>query len=98
MFNILLVKYANIDINVDNTKEKLLAKIKENHIEVESDVPLENLGFGNLVDVLYKKVARPHMLGPVYLTEHPTSLSPLNTASPMFSIPFGLIIGASSAL
>ena len=30
-----------------------------------------------MVDVLYKKVARPFMIEPVYLTEHPTSLSPL---------------------
>ena len=97
-FRDLLVKYANIDINVDNTKEKLLAKIKENHIEVESDVPLENLGFGNLVDVLYKKVARPHMLGPVYLTEHPTSLSPLarsNDDRPEISDRFQLVINGA---
>ena len=97
-FRDLLVKYANIDINIDNTKEKLLAKIKENHIEVESDVPLENLGFGNLVDVLYKKVARPHMLGPVYLTEHPTSLSPLarsNDDRPEISDRFQLVINGA---
>lgn len=76
-FRELLIKYANIDINEYNTKEKLLNKILEDKIELESETPLENLGFGNLVDVLYKKVARPHMIGPVYLTEHPSSLSPL---------------------
>lgn len=76
-FRELLIKYADIDIDVYDTKEKLLNVILEKKIEVESETPLENLGFGNLVDVLYKKVARPHMVGPVYLTEHPTSLSPL---------------------
>lgn len=76
-FRELLIKYANIDINEYNTKEKLLSKIIEDKIELDSDTPLENLGFGNLVDVLYKKVARPFMMGPVYLTEHPSSLSPL---------------------
>ena len=76
-FRELLIKYANIDIREYNTKEKLLAKILEDKIELESETPIENLGFGNLVDVLYKKVARPHMLGPVYLTEHPSELSPL---------------------
>ena len=70
-FRELLIKYANIDINEYNTKEKLLAKIKEDKIELESETPIENLGFGNLVDVLYKKVARPYMVEPVYLTEHP---------------------------
>ncbi len=76
-FRELLIKYANIDIKEYNTKEKLLAKIMEDKIELESETPIENLGFGNLVDVLYKKVARPHMIGPVYLTEHPSELSPL---------------------
>ena len=76
-FREVLIKYANIDIKEYDTKEKLLAKIKEDKIELESETPIENLGFGNLVDVLYKKVARPHMVGPVYLTEHPSELSPL---------------------
>lgn len=97
-FRELILKYSNIDINIDNTKEKLLAKIKENHIEVDSDVPLDDLGFGNLVDVLYKKVARPHMIGPVYLTEHPTSLSPLarsNDYRPEISDRFQLVINGA---
>lgn len=76
-FRDLILKYANIDINVYDTKEKLLGKIKEDKIEIESDTPIENLGYGNLVDYLYKKVARPFIIEPIYLTEHPTSLSPL---------------------
>lgn len=97
-FRELLIKYANIDIEIYNTKEKLLAKILEEKIEVESETPLENLGFGNLVDVLYKKVARPHMLGPIYLTEHPTSLSPLarsNDDRPEVSDRFQLVINGA---
>lgn len=97
-FRELLIKYADIDIEVYNTKEKLLNKIIENKIEVDSETPLENLGFGNLVDVLYKKVARPHMLGPVYLTEHPTSLSPLarsNDDRPEISDRFQLVINGA---
>ncbi len=80
-FRDLIMKYSNIDINEYNTKEKLLSKIKEDKIELDSETPIENLGYGNLVDYLYKKVARPHMLGPVYLTEHPMSLSPLARAN-----------------
>ncbi len=76
-FRELLLKHSNIDINIYNTKEKLLSKIKEDKIELESETPIEDLGYGNLVDVLYKKVARPSMIGPVYLTEHPVELSPL---------------------
>lgn len=76
-FREILLQYANIDIREYDTKEKLLEKIRLEHIELESETPIENLGFGNLVDVLYKKVARPFMIGPVYLTEHPIDLSPL---------------------
>ena len=76
-FRELIIKYANIDIKEYDTKEKLLAKIKEDKIELDSETPIENLGYGNLVDYLYKKVARPNILGPVYLTGHPLELSPL---------------------
>ena len=54
---------------------------KNKKIDIDSEVPLENLGFGNLVDQLYKKVARPHLVNPVFLTEHPISLSPLARAN-----------------
>ncbi len=80
-FRDIILKYSNIDIKKYDTKEKLLNKIKEENIELDSETPIENLGYGNLIDYLYKKVARPHMIGPVYLTEHPTSLSPLARAN-----------------
>ena len=80
-FRDLVMQYSNIDINIYDTKEKLLAKIKEDNIELDSDTPIENLGYGNLIDYLYKKVARPHIVGPIYLTEHPISLSPLARAN-----------------
>lgn len=80
-FREIILKYSNIDIEEYNTKEKLLNKIKDDNIELESETPIENLGYGNLVDYLYKKVARPHMIGPVYLTQHPMSLSPLARAN-----------------
>lgn len=97
-FRELIIKHANIDINEYNTKEKLLQKILDEKIELDSETPIENLGFGNLVDYLYKKVARPHMLGPVYLTEHPTSLSPLARANddrPEITDRFQLVINGA---
>ena len=97
-FRELIIKYANIDINEYNTKEKLLQKIIDEKIELESETPIENLGFGNLVDYLYKKVARPHMSGPVYLTEHPISLSPLARANddrPSITDRFQLVINGA---
>jgi len=97
-FREVILKYSNIDINEFNTKEKLLNKIKSEGIIIESETPIENLGFGNLIDYLYKKVARPHMVGPVYLTEHPTSLSPLARANddrPEITDRFQLVINGA---
>jgi len=80
-FRDLILKYATIDINEANTKELLLAEIRKFHIDIDSETPLEDLGYGNLVDQLYKKVARPHLVNPVFLVEHPISLSPLARAN-----------------
>ena len=80
-FRDLILKYCPIDIDKYNTKNLLLNKIKEEKIDIDSETPLENLGYGNLVDQLYKKVARPHVIGPIFLTEHPIDLSPLARAN-----------------
>ena len=80
-FRDVLLKYADIDILEFNDKEKLLNEIKRRKIELDTDADLNTIGFGNLVDVLYKKVARPHMIEPVFLTEHPIALSPLARAN-----------------
>ena len=77
----LILKYCPIDINEADTKEKLLARIREEKLEIDSETPLEDLGYGNLVDQLYKKVARVHVVKPLFLTEHPISLSPLARAN-----------------
>ncbi len=97
-FRDLILQYANIDIHVYNTKEKLLEQIRALNIEIDSEVPLENLGYGNLVDQLYKKVARPHLVNPVFLVEHPISLSPLaraNDDDPEITDRFQLVINGA---
>ena len=80
-FRDLILEYSPIDINIYNDKESLLKAIKDNNIEIDSEVALENLGYGNLVDQLYKKVARPNIVDPIFLTEHPIELSPLARAN-----------------
>ena len=77
----LILRYCPIDIYKYDTKETLLNKIKEEKLDIDSDTPLEDMGYGNLVDQLYKKVARCHVVKPVFLTEHPISLSPLARAN-----------------
>ncbi len=80
-FRDLILKYADIDIKKVNTRESLLKAIKDKDIKFETEDDIENLGFGNLVDALYKKVARPHLIEPTFLVEHPIELSPLARAN-----------------
>ncbi len=97
-FRELIIKYINIDINEYNTKEKLLNVIIERHIELESETDIGLLGFGNLVDLLYKKVARPMMVEPVFLVDHPIELSPLaraNDDNPGITDRFQLVINGA---
>ena len=80
-FRDLIMKYADIDIKKFDTKETLLAEIKNKKIDLQTEDDIENLGYGNLVDALYKKVARPYLIEPTFLVEHPISLSPLARAN-----------------
>jgi len=100
-FRDLILRYVDIDIDVYNTKETLLAKIKEEKLVIESETPLENLGYGNLVDQLYKKVARPHIVNPIFLIKHPIELSPLaraNDQNPKVTDRFQLVINGAEII
>jgi lysyl-tRNA synthetase class 2 len=79
-FRDLLLKDAGIDIEKHTTASSLLTAIRDQRIELEEDHP-EKLGRGNLIDLLYKRVSRPKMLGPTFLIEHPIDLSPLARAN-----------------
>ena len=80
-FRDVLLKYVDIDILEFNDKEKLLNEIKRRGITLDTDADLDTIGYGNLIEVLYKEVARPYMIEPVFLTEHPIALSPLARAN-----------------
>lgn len=80
-FRDLIQKYVDIDIDVYNTKEALLKIMAEKKISLETDEDIKTIGFGKLVDLLYKKVARPFMIEPVFLVDHPIELSPLARAN-----------------
>ena len=59
------------------------------------------MGYGNLVDQLYKKVARPHIINPIFLTEHPIDLSPLaraNDDNPNITDRFQLVINGAEII
>lgn len=71
----LIEKACGIDIAKIDTAEELIKEIKNKKIKL--DASLGKMGRGNIIDVLYKKVARPKIKGPLFLINHPIDLSPL---------------------
>lgn len=69
----LIKKYANIDIEEFPDQQSLFTKIKDLHIEGID----KNTGYGKMVDEIYKTYARPKIINPVFMTDHPVELSPL---------------------
>jgi lysyl-tRNA synthetase, class II len=65
-----VLEYSGIDINVANTEELLIAQIKEKHPKVDLTGVV---GFGAAMDTVYKATARPHLKGPMFLTDRPTA-------------------------
>lgn len=100
-FRELLIKDCGIDINQFETAESLLAEIKRNKIELNTSDDLAAMGKGNLIDLLYKKVSRPQIIQPTFLTEHPIELSPLaraNDQDPQITDRFQLIINGAEII
>ena len=70
----LVKEYSGIDLNEKSDLESLQAAIREKHL----DIPLDKyISYGALVDALYKKCCRPHLVQPCFLTMHPEELVPL---------------------
>lgn len=74
-----LLEHTGIDINKADTEEKLLAAIKDKGTELDTS---GIVGYGELLDVLYKHRARPKLLGPLFLTERPTAFVTLAKRMP----------------
>ena len=99
-FRELLIKDCVIDINEFPTAKELLAEIRRRNIQLE-DENIENLGRGNLIDLLYKKVSRPYIIKPTFLTGHPIDLSPLarsNDEDPTLTDRFQLIVNGQEII
>lgn len=85
---------SGIDINDAKTADELRKAIAAKKIKLDVDVHV--LGRGNLIDQLYKKVSRPDIVQPTFITEHPIDLSPLarkNDNDPMITDRFQLVVG-----
>lgn len=89
-----ILKGCGIDYDQMKTADELRKAMKEKEIELEVDV--SKLGRGNLIDQLYKKVSRPKIVSPVFITQHPIDLSPLarrNDENPSITDRFQLVVG-----
>lgn len=91
-FRDLILQDSGIDIAVCADKESLLKAIKAKAINLECD---PRLGWGNLVDVLYKKVSRPRLVQPTFVIHHPADTKPLarrNDQNPQICDTFQLLV------
>ncbi|MGE3163621.1 MAG: lysine--tRNA ligase [Planctomycetota bacterium] len=70
----LIAEYGRIDLERCPDVESLRAAIADRGIRLEGT---DGLGRGALIDQLYKKVCRAHLVQPQFVTSHPIDLSPL---------------------
>ncbi|MDD5055454.1 MAG: lysine--tRNA ligase [Candidatus Peribacteraceae bacterium] len=85
---------CGIDFEQCPTADDLRKAIKDKKIALDVDVAA--LGRGNLIDQLYKKVSRPKIVAPTFITQHPIDLSPLarrNDENPNVTDRFQLVVG-----
>lgn len=73
-FRDIIKKDSGIDISDYSGTKDLLAEIKKKKLYADE---MKNLGFGNLIDALYKTVSRDKIIKPTFLIHHPIDVSPL---------------------
>jgi lysyl-tRNA synthetase class 2 len=72
----LILRDSGIDYGELADADAVRAAIREKGIQLEA-AGIENMSRGNLIDQLYKKVSRPKLVNPTFVTDHPIDLSPL---------------------
>jgi lysyl-tRNA synthetase class 2 len=91
-------EYSGVDINQADDEKKLMAAIKAKKIKLDL---VGVVGFGALLDTLYKATARPHLVGPMYLTDRPTAFVALAKrlpADPTKTASFQLLVAGKEIL
>jgi lysyl-tRNA synthetase class 2 len=89
----IIIRDTGIDINEVSDTRKLKSVIKKQKIEIDG---IDQMGFGTIVDNLFKKVSRPKIKDPLFLIHHPIELSPLarkNDRNQKITDRFQLIVG-----
>ena len=69
----IIKKYAKLDIEDYPDQKSLFKKAAELKVEGID----KNTGRGKLIDEIYKTFARPKIVNPIFMIDHPTELSPL---------------------
>ena len=72
-----LLKYAQIDLDKAPSKSDLIKQAKKLSIDIDP-----SLGKGKIIDEIYKETARPKLIKPIFLINHPVELSPLAKRCP----------------
>ncbi len=88
----LIEEHSGIKIAECPDAESLKAAIRDRSITVDK---IDKLGRGALIDQLYKKVCRPKLIQPIFVTSHPKDLSPLaraNDDDPTITDRFQLVV------
>ncbi len=74
----IIEEHARISIERHEDAGSLRAALAQNQIVLPGTAQfLAKLGRGHLIDLLYKKVCRPKLIQPIFVTSHPVDLSPL---------------------
>ncbi len=90
----LILRDSGVDYDLCPDAPSLRAAIAARGIHLDRD-DIAVLGRGPLIDVLYKKVSRPKLVSPVFVTNHPIDLSPLarrNDDNPSVTDRFQLVV------
>ncbi|MFZ5845714.1 MAG: lysine--tRNA ligase [Patescibacteria group bacterium] len=93
-----LLEHTGIDIDVADSEEKLKQALKKKEIMLATKGVA---GYGGLLDVLYKQTTRPHLIGPLFLTERPTafvSLAKRLPQDPRKTASFQLLVGGEELI
>ncbi len=87
-----VLEHTGIDIQIADDEKKLLAAIKEKNIKLDTN---DAIGYGALLDAMYKVAVRPKLIGPLYLTKRPTAFVTLAKRlpeDPRFTASFQLLV------
>ncbi|MDN4607030.1 lysine--tRNA ligase [Sporosarcina highlanderae] len=99
-FRGLIIRDTGIDIDLYPDVKDLYQETLRKNIDLDY-LDIESLGRGNFIDLLYKKMCRPHIVKPTFLIKHPIELSPLaraNDQNPAVTDRFQLVVNGAEII